>query len=81
MAPTQSTFTPEKTRTNALFHDTETDDGKSFDDARLDTFESPMAEDGTAASKMDEFEFEALKDSRIDWRVVARADARSLRRE
>ena len=60
-----SEFTPENTRSNALF----------ASDAALDAVSTPGGD-----APRDGFEFEALKDPRIDWGAIARCDSRDARR-
>ena len=60
-----SEFTPENTRSNALF----------ASDAALDAVSTPGGD-----APRDGFEFEALKDPRLYWGAIARCDSRDARR-
>ena len=62
---TSVTFSPERARANASFER----EGDAFD-----------VVDGPGRAVRDEFEFEALKDPRIDWGAIARCDSREARR-
>lgn len=63
-----TTYSPDVVRSNALF------DGEAED---LDSVPSPRMGRENAR---DTFEFETLKDPRIDWSAIARCDARDARR-